>query len=140
MWVNRRVRVPGIIAPHNQDRSYPPPPTQNKRFVLAFLGGVWRYFLRPGKNLRGYGKWAVVTGATDGIGKAFCEELAKKKINLVLVSRTESKLKELSSALESKYKVSSPARQMLLIPISARACRTNSHMACATGPDALCCS
>lgn len=27
----------------------------------------------------------MVTGCTDGIGKAFCEELAKKKINLVLI-------------------------------------------------------
>mmetsp|Transcript_16135 Transcript_16135/g.44961 ORF Transcript_16135/g.44961 Transcript_16135/m.44961 type:complete len:336 (+) Transcript_16135:162-1169(+) len=76
------------------------------RVVLAFIGGVWRYFLRPGKNLRkSYGEWAVVTGATDGIGKAFCEQLAKQKINVVLVSRTESKLQELSSSLENTYKV-----------------------------------
>jgi 17beta-estradiol 17-dehydrogenase / very-long-chain 3-oxoacyl-CoA reductase len=37
-------------------------------------------------------KWAVVTGASDGIGAAMCHELAKKGINLILVSRTRSKL------------------------------------------------
>ena len=54
---------------------------------------LWRVILRPGHNLKKkYGGWAVVTGCTDGIGKAFCEELAKKKIPLLLISRTESKL------------------------------------------------
>ena len=43
-----------------------------------------------------YGKnsWAIVTGATDGIGWGFCIELAKRGFNIVLVSRTESKLIE----------------------------------------------
>ena len=34
----------------------------------------------------------VVTGATDGIGLAFANKLAKKGINILLVSRTQSKL------------------------------------------------
>ena len=38
------------------------------------------------------GDWAVVTGATDGIGKGFVEELASRGMNIVLVSRTQSKL------------------------------------------------
>ena len=38
------------------------------------------------------GDWAVVTGATDGIGKGFAKELASKGLNIVLVSRTLSKL------------------------------------------------
>ena len=45
-----------------------------------------------------------MTGCTDGIGKAFCEELAKKKIKVFLISRTEAKLKELAAELKSKYK------------------------------------
>lgn len=35
----------------------------------------------------------VITGATDGIGKAFTIELAKKGFNVLLVSRTEERLK-----------------------------------------------
>lgn len=46
--------------------------------VAAVIGFVYAYFLRPGRNLKFYGPWAVVTGSTDGIGKAYCEELAKK--------------------------------------------------------------
>jgi 17beta-estradiol 17-dehydrogenase / very-long-chain 3-oxoacyl-CoA reductase len=36
--------------------------------------------------------WAVVTGATDGIGRAFAENLARKGFKVVLISRTEEKL------------------------------------------------
>lgn len=48
------------------------------RWAASVLQFVWAYFLRPGRNLRKYGEWAVVTGATDGIGKAYCEQLAKQ--------------------------------------------------------------
>ena len=41
----------------------------------------------------GKGTWAMVTGATDGIGLEFCRQLAKDGFNICLVSRTESKLK-----------------------------------------------
>jgi 17beta-estradiol 17-dehydrogenase / very-long-chain 3-oxoacyl-CoA reductase len=33
-----------------------------------------------------------VTGATDGIGKAYTHELAKRGFNIILLSRTYSKL------------------------------------------------
>ena len=34
----------------------------------------------------------VVTGSTDGIGKAYAEELARKGLNIVLISRSPDKL------------------------------------------------
>ena len=34
------------------------------RSALCLLGAVFTTFLRPGKNLKKYGTWAVVTGAT----------------------------------------------------------------------------
>lgn len=40
----------------------------------------------------GEDSWAVVTGATDGIGKASAIYLAKEGFNVVLISRTLSKL------------------------------------------------
>lgn len=48
------------------------------------------------------GKWAVVTGATDGIGKAYAEELARRGFSIVLISRTQEKLDEVSKSIESK--------------------------------------
>lgn len=47
----------------------------------------------------------MVTGATDGIGRAFTIQLAKKKINAVIVGRTQSKLEEFSKELTSKYSI-----------------------------------
>ena len=47
----------------------------------------------------------MVTGASDGIGKAYAEQLAKKGFNIVLISRTPSKLEEFAVGIEEKYKV-----------------------------------
>lgn len=49
------------------------------------------------------GSWALVTGASDGIGKEFALALADKGYNVILVSRTESKLAALASEISSKY-------------------------------------
>lgn len=47
-------------------------------FVLRYTQFLWRQFLRPAKSLKKYGKWAIVTGATDGIGREYCNFLAKQ--------------------------------------------------------------
>jgi len=49
------------------------------------------------------GSWALVTGASDGIGKEYASQLAARGFNIVLVSRTASKLQTLASELSSKY-------------------------------------
>ncbi len=48
-----------------------------------------------------YGPWAVVTGASDGIGRALAVQLAGKGLNLVLVARREARLRELAHELEA---------------------------------------
>ncbi|EAT38467.1 AAEL009634-PG [Aedes aegypti] len=58
-----------------------------------------------GVKLREMGSWALVTGATDGIGKAYAKALAKKGLNVVLVSRTQSKLEDVAKEIESESKV-----------------------------------
>ncbi|XP_052579803.1 very-long-chain 3-oxoacyl-CoA reductase isoform X2 [Peromyscus californicus insignis] len=45
------------------------------------------------------GEWAVVTGGTDGIGKSYAEELAKRGMKIVLISRSQDKLNQVSSAI-----------------------------------------
>lgn len=45
----------------------------------------------------------VITGASDGIGKEFAFQLASKKMNVVLVSRTESKLKAIAQELGKAF-------------------------------------
>jgi 17beta-estradiol 17-dehydrogenase / very-long-chain 3-oxoacyl-CoA reductase len=66
------------------------------------LLAIYKTFLRPGKNLKQLGEWAVVTGATDGIGKAYALALAKKGLKVVLISRTESKLQEVAKEISEK--------------------------------------
>ncbi|KAM7198839.1 hypothetical protein V8F33_004853 [Rhypophila sp. PSN 637] len=74
--------------------------------VSSILQFVLETFLLSGTNLRKYGKkgtWAVVTGASDGLGKEFALQLASKGFNVVLVSRTQSKLETLAKDIEQKY-------------------------------------
>ena len=47
--------------------------------------------------------YALVTGTTSGIGKAFCELLAELGFNLVLVSRDSQRMKQQSQQLQHRY-------------------------------------
>jgi uncharacterized protein len=53
-----------------------------------------------------YGEWALVTGASSGIGKALVFEIAKKGLNVVLVSRRQNELDQIALEIQNKYKVS----------------------------------
>ena len=51
---------------------------------------------------RKYGPWALVCGASDGIGEAFAHQLAAAGSNVVLMARREEVLRELASTLEGE--------------------------------------
>ncbi len=46
--------------------------------------------------------YALITGASKGIGKAFAENLARRKINLLLVARSGQLLEDLASDLKKR--------------------------------------
>jgi short-subunit dehydrogenase len=50
-------------------------------------------------------KWALVTGASSGIGESFTRLLAAKGFNIALVVRDEARLHERATALREKYGV-----------------------------------
>ncbi|PIQ78447.1 NAD(P)-dependent oxidoreductase, partial [Candidatus Peregrinibacteria bacterium CG11_big_fil_rev_8_21_14_0_20_46_8] len=49
--------------------------------------------------------FALVTGASSGIGKACAEALAREGKNVILVARRKNKLEEIKSQLEEKYSI-----------------------------------
>ncbi|XP_044302530.1 testosterone 17-beta-dehydrogenase 3 [Varanus komodoensis] len=87
-------------------------------WLLTLLGGIvcliflvkciqfLKYFLPhicstlPKSFFQSMGEWAVITGAGDGIGRAYAFELAKRGLNIVLISRTLEKLQKVASGIE----------------------------------------
>src|SRR5437879_13918175 len=65
----------------------------------SLLKGLWTCYLghalgfgvkwQPGENV-----WAIVTGATDGIGLEYARQLAAIGYNIFIISRSEEKLKK----------------------------------------------
>lgn len=51
------------------------------------------------KWLKSLGEWAIVTGCTHGIGLGYAKELAKRGINLILISRNDLLLEKVSKSL-----------------------------------------
>ena len=75
--------------------------------ILSSAKSVFKYCLRPSLNLKSrYGDgWAVVTGASDGIGKGFAFELAKRGFKVGLVGRNLEKLDQVGKEIQEMYKV-----------------------------------
>jgi short-subunit dehydrogenase len=52
-----------------------------------------------------YGPWAVITGASSGIGRAMAFELAAKGLKLVIVARRRAELEQIAKEATSRYGV-----------------------------------
>jgi short-subunit dehydrogenase len=60
----------------------------------------------PISNLKQkYGQWALVAGASKGIGAAFSNYLAAERMDLVLIARNRKDLKDLATSLIDRYKI-----------------------------------
>lgn len=74
------------------------------RILLKVSIFLWRKLIAPsfgfGIDVRTQGRWAVITGATNGIGKAFAEQLARKGLDIVLISRSLEKLEEVTAEIK----------------------------------------
>jgi 17beta-estradiol 17-dehydrogenase / very-long-chain 3-oxoacyl-CoA reductase len=83
--------------------------------IIKFLTIIFKTFIRKPLNLLeryGSNSWVLVTGATEGIGREFCEQFAKKGFNIILVSRNAEKLQNIQAEIIQKY----PSIQATHIP------------------------
>ncbi|MFN2427844.1 MAG: SDR family NAD(P)-dependent oxidoreductase [Candidatus Binatia bacterium] len=68
-----------------------------------------------------YGPWALVTGASSGIGREFASRLAAAGVNVALVARRRAALESLSTELAGKHRVSCRVMEMDLSEVGAAA-------------------
>jgi short-subunit dehydrogenase len=61
--------------------------------------------MNPTKFKQRYGPWALITGASQGIGQAFAEQCAKNGLNVYLTSRRKVILDGLADRFRADYKV-----------------------------------
>ena len=80
--------------------------------ALSTARSVAKYFVWPRSNLAaryGEGSWALITGASNGLGKAYSFELAHAGFNIILMGRdrpkTEAVAMEIRTATGVKTKV-----------------------------------
>lgn len=52
-----------------------------------------------------YGRWALITGASSGIGKAFAYDIASKGVDVFLISNQEDELSLICSDIRNQYAV-----------------------------------
>ncbi|KAI5306204.1 hypothetical protein KEM56_001872 [Ascosphaera pollenicola] len=74
--------------------------------LLCWTVTLLSIFVLPGKPLKSFGprgSWALVTGASDGIGREFALQIANAGYNVLLVSRTQSKLDAVASEIKGKH-------------------------------------
>ncbi|CAF1242077.1 unnamed protein product [Rotaria magnacalcarata] len=71
-------------------------------YVAARLAAFFYRLLSPVRlDIKKIGEWALVTGSTDGIGRAYAIELAKRGLNIILISRTKEKLEQVAKEIQN---------------------------------------
>lgn len=86
--------------------------------ALGSLLSIYTYLnslLIPKRKLSDLGPWLIITGCTDGIGKAYTKLIARRNnLNLILVGRSESKLEDLLTEIKNETPFSQKTKTVVL--------------------------
>ncbi len=82
---------------------------QTLQYYLLYFTDLSEYKPKSGKP------WALVTGASDGIGKGFAGELCRRGFNVIIHGRNEKKLQGVKAELEKEF----PGREIRLLVLDA---------------------
>jgi uncharacterized protein len=64
-----------------------------------------------------YGRWAVIAGASEGIGASLADQLAERGMDLVLIARNEALLNDVATGIRERHGVEvRPVRLDLTVP------------------------
>jgi short-subunit dehydrogenase len=77
-----------------------------------------------------YGQWALVTGASAGIGLEFARALAREGMSIVLTARREERLNALAAELRQNFHVETRVVAVdlaapIVWPMQSRICRSH---------------
>lgn len=89
--------------------------------VLTYASNFVQNFLLPAKDLlTRYGKdsWAIITGGTEGSGKCYAIELAKKGFNIIIISRSAKKFE----AVQPEIAKANPNAKIIFIQADFTKC------------------
>jgi uncharacterized protein len=71
----------------------------DRRTLVADEGNVMTEFLQK------YGPWALIVGASEGLGVTFARELAARGVNLILLARQRALLEALAADMRAEFGV-----------------------------------
>ena len=78
---------------------------ENVRRIHAFEPQGKNTLMKTQIDKKRFGPWALVTGASSGIGREFARQIAASGINVVLVARRDALLTELGRAISQEFDV-----------------------------------
>ncbi|XP_062552963.1 very-long-chain 3-oxoacyl-CoA reductase-like [Armigeres subalbatus] len=73
--------------------------------LLELCWNLWKERTEGIDYVRRYGKWAVVTGGSDGIGRQYAAFFASKGLNVAVLALADMKLEQVAKEIQEKYGV-----------------------------------
>lgn len=77
------------------------------RLVVKLVNNLGTFWFNLGQvdDFKSFGRWALVTGGSDGIGRAYAHELASRGLNIVIISNQPDENENTAQYIRNKFNV-----------------------------------